>query len=229
MLNGVLWSIPNTKRIHLFCKIPTRDLCEPRKTSERKLSYRFWKESWYIYFSGLKQSPSVSFSAVQSLPSSAGLAGLADGVGKKGERGQAHPSALQDGFQVLLLLAREQMSPNERWGEIRLIAILRELLGSTGLKCAAAEDQSVPKRAIVLRGLCAHGRKAGQEKFSCEETKHPALLYTPLLSFSAKQDLIIITRTEKETLVVYNDVFRCERFLYCSVFQNTNVLVICSF
>lgn len=61
MLNGVLWSVPNTNRIHLLCKIPTRDLCEPRKTSKRKLSYRFWKESWYIYFSGLKQSPSVFF------------------------------------------------------------------------------------------------------------------------------------------------------------------------
>lgn len=76
---------------------------------------------------------------------------------------------------------------------------------------------------------CTYGRKVSQEEFSCEEGKHPVLLFTPLLSFLAKQDLIMVTRTEKETLVVYNNVFCSETFLYCLLFQNTSLLVICSF
>jgi len=62
-------------------------------------------------------------------------------------------------------------------------------------------------RAAEAVCSCARRRKGGQEEFSCEEAKHPVLLRTPLLSFLAKQDLIVITRTEKETLVVYNNVF----------------------
>lgn len=49
-------------------------------------------------------------------------------------------------------------------------------------------------------------RRVGEEEFSCEEAKHPVLVYTHLLSL-AKQDLIIITRRkEKEKQLVYNDV-----------------------
>lgn len=75
VLNGVLWSVSYTKRIHLLCEVPPRDLCEPRKTSKRKLSYRFWKESWCIYFPILQQRSSVFFQQYSPFLLS-GLAGL---------------------------------------------------------------------------------------------------------------------------------------------------------
>lgn len=97
MLNGVLRSVSYTKRIHLLCEVPPRDLCEPRKTSKRKLSYRFWKESWCIYFPILQQRSSVFFSAVQSLPSF--------GTGRAGPT--------EDGHTQGLFSACEQMRSNE--------------------------------------------------------------------------------------------------------------------
>lgn len=167
----------------------------------------------YLFF-WFKAKPFCLFSAGQSLPSSAGLAGLADGVGNRGERdrterGQTHPTAWQDGFQVLLFLhvnrctqmkmmrnqtyCNPQGAPREHWAKISL-----------------SEDRSVPKETSCCGGLVllCSPKENRPGKVSCEEAKHPVLLYTPLLSFLAKQDLIIITRrTEKETLVVYDSMF----------------------
>lgn len=63
------------------------------------------------------------------------------------------------------------------------------------MKYSAAEGRSVPRETLCS---CAQASRAGQERFSCEEAKHPVPLCTPLLSFLAKQDLIIITRTQKK-------------------------------
>lgn len=167
VLNGVLCSTPNTKRIHLLCKITTRDLCEPRKTSKRKLSYNFWKESWHIYFSGLKQSPSVFLQQYSSF--------LLRRTGRAGW-----------------------------WG------------GREGWEHQDPKRTGTPEGPAGWVSGSAVGR-VGQEKLSCEEAKHPVLLYTASLSFLTKQDLIIITRrTEKETLVTCSTMFCCRRFLYCS-------------
>lgn len=92
----------------------------------------------YLFF-WFKAKPFCLFSAVQSLPSSAGLAGLADGVGKKGgrartKRGQAHPRALRDGFHILLRFAREQMRSNEGDEKSDLLQSSRSCWGALGYK-----------------------------------------------------------------------------------------------
>lgn len=125
------------------------------------------------------------------------------------ERGQTHSRARLDGFQALLFLhvnrctqmkltrnqtyCHPQGAPREHWANI-----------------SAAEDRTVPKETSCCRGLVLPcSRKENRPgKVSCEEAKHPVLLYTLVLSFLAKQDLIIFTRrTEKETLVVYDNMF----------------------
>lgn len=131
------------------------------------------------------------------------------GEGARTARGQTHSRAQLDGFQVLLFLpvnrctqmkmmrnqtyCNPQGAPREHWANI-----------------SAAEDRTVPKETLCCRGLVLPcSRKENRPgKVSCEEVKHPVLLYTPVLSSLAKQDLIIITRrTEKETLVVYYNMF----------------------
>jgi len=92
--------------------------------------------SIYLFF-WFKAKPFCLFSAAQSLSSSTGLAGLADGVGKKGarartERGQTHPRALQDGFQVLLFFAHEQMCSREDDGKLDLLQCSGSSWGAQG-------------------------------------------------------------------------------------------------
>lgn len=126
VLNGVLWSVSYTKRIHLLCEVPLRDLCEPRKTSKRKLSYRFWKESWCIYFPILQQRSSVFFQQYSPFLLS-GLAGLAPErmgtpkgfslpvsrcVGMKAERNQAYSNP--QGPPEEAMHSKGQSVPNSR-------------------------------------------------------------------------------------------------------------------
>lgn len=196
--------------------------CEPRKTSKGKLSYRFWKESWYIYFSGLKQSPSVSFQQYSPFLLRDWLGWLMGWERRERQAGLREDRHIQGTERWGIASAFPCVWTDAltwRWWEIRLSSVLWELLENTGMKCSAAEEQSVPRETLCCRGCvcsCAQASRAGQEGFSCEEAKHPVPLCTPLLSFLAKQDLIIITRTQ--TLVVHNDVFCGGILLYCSLF-----------
>lgn len=159
MLNGVLWPIPNTKRIHLLCKIPTRDLCEPRKTSKRKLSYRFWKESWYIYFSGLKQSPSVVFqqySPFLLLQDWQGwLMGWERRTGEPGPREDRHTQGpCRMAFIFCFALHVNRCAQMKAMRNQTYCSPLGAAGEHWAIKCYAAEDQSVPKEISCCRG-CA--------------------------------------------------------------------------
>lgn len=228
MLNGVLWSISYTKRIHLLCEIPTRDLCEPRKTSKRKLSYRFWKESWCIYFSILKQSPSVFFQQYSPFLLQGNWQGWLTGWERRGQepglRGDGHTQGhCKMGFRVFFF-ACAQMHLSEGDEKSGLFQFSRTSWGALGWNTARQGPEHVqdmsPWAAACL------WRRVGEEELSCEKAKHPVLLYTHLLSL-AKQGLIIITRRkEKEKQLGYNDVLCWGRLLYRSVILNTKLLVI---